>query len=89
MNATTENKCAVICRNANGAPDFFACVIECTDEQRDEGEMDFAAINLARDNKYDVGENSVVSAMVTTENDPLWEVLDYAITWEDVPKITL
>lgn len=42
-------KVVVACKDSNGAPEFFACRVSCTFEEREEGKhyteaMDFAAV---------------------------------------------
>jgi hypothetical protein len=46
-------KCVVSCRDANGTPSFFSCVVSCTQAQYDDGDHYSAAALLANENGYE------------------------------------
>ena len=46
-------KCVVACTNAQGDPDLFSCVVECSKEQYDNGDHYDMAKDLARDDDYE------------------------------------
>jgi uncharacterized protein YneR len=76
-------KCVVACTNANGSPDFFPCVIECTRAQYDNG----FHYDAAKDAASEAGYENLTQAVVFDENDgPLWLFANFA--WADVKHYT-
>lgn len=45
-------KCVVACDNSEGIPDFFPCVVECSQEEYDEGNHYDSAREMALDANY-------------------------------------
>lgn len=42
-------RCVVSCRNANGTPDFYPCLVECTPDEREQGEHYDRAKEMAKE----------------------------------------
>jgi hypothetical protein len=60
-------KCVVTCRDANGTPTFFPCVVDCGQEEYDNGEHYECARAMAEDHRYED------PGLVFDENDgPAW-----------------
>ena len=47
-------KCVVACRNFNGVPDFYYCIVACTVAQYDQGDHYAAAVIAADEVGYTV-----------------------------------
>jgi hypothetical protein len=45
--------CVVACANSNGEPDFYPCIVDCSQEQYDNGEHYDAAKDAAADAGYE------------------------------------
>lgn len=65
---TKKIKVAVVAINANGVPDFFRCVIECSQAEIDNGDHYDKAMKLAEDANYE-------PRLAIDEHDSAWSML--------------
>jgi hypothetical protein len=68
-------KCIVSCLNSNGEPDLYFIVIECTDEQYNDGDHYDAA-------KAQCEEDGYESYLAYDENDSAGNAMLPLFTWE-------
>lgn len=82
----TDHKVFLICRQSDGAPTMFPCIVNCT-------ELDFSETNhldlvceAAEEEGYEVSETI---PFLCDESDPLGKMLDYVPDWDSVKKIQM
>ena len=81
----TDHKVFLVCRQADGAPTVFPCIVNCTEADFSETNHLDAVCDMAEEKGFEVADIPFLS----DEEDPLGKMLDYAIDWETVDKINL
>ena len=71
-------KCIVIADNASGEADFWACIVDCTERQYNEGDHFETAEVCAENERYE-------NTYACDEHEPLFKPFLNIVDWNKVP----